>query len=277
MFICILFTNNVQHWFLVVAVVFLLLAALHSESGCLLLFFFYFLLEIFLLILSAYFCLQCFDAVGWAAGRASGLWKTELWCAGVIICLQRGAGLHMTQLVPLPLTVSCFSKIQIGFTFLVLTYSGSPGQRAAKRVCYWFKTRYRPDGIAVICHPPILATLTSGFDKISQSVFCSNHSPKIHRVELKGMGQIDKSQHCLMPPVVWSRGIKTFILEWFVRTVVAASHNYIHPFNSPLSGTTRVSRYQKCKNQSRFYWSKRQWVAVASAGPYASLHLAPDR
>jgi len=30
-------------------------------------------------------------------------------------------------------------------------------------------------------------------------------------------------------------------------------------------------------NQSGFYWSKRQWVAVASAGPYASLHLAPDR
>jgi len=31
------------------------------------------------------------------------------------------------------------------------------------------------------------------------------------------------------------------------------------------------------KNQSGLYWSKRQWVAVASAGPYASLHLAPDR
>jgi len=31
------------------------------------------------------------------------------------------------------------------------------------------------------------------------------------------------------------------------------------------------------ENQSGFYWSKRQWVAVASAGPYASLHLAPDR
>ena len=30
-------------------------------------------------------------------------------------------------------------------------------------------------------------------------------------------------------------------------------------------------------NQSGFYWSKRQWVAVASAGPYASLHLAADR
>ena len=50
-----------------------------------------------------------------------------------------------------------------------------------------------------------------------------------------------------------------------------------YPFNSPLSGTTQVSRYQKGKNQSGFYWSKRQWVAVVSAGSYASLHLAPDR
>jgi len=31
------------------------------------------------------------------------------------------------------------------------------------------------------------------------------------------------------------------------------------------------------QNQSGFYWNKRQWVAVASAGLYASLHLAPDR
>ena len=41
----------------------------------------------------------------------------------------------MVQLMPLPPTVSCFSKIQIGFTFLVLAHSGSPGQRAVKRVC----------------------------------------------------------------------------------------------------------------------------------------------
>jgi len=41
----------------------------------------------------------------------------------------------MTQLMPLPLTVSCFSKIQIGFTFLVPAHPGSPGQRAVKRVC----------------------------------------------------------------------------------------------------------------------------------------------
>jgi len=42
----------------------------------------------------------------------------------------------MAQLMPLPLTVSCFSKIQIGFTFLVLAYLGSPRQRVVtKGVC----------------------------------------------------------------------------------------------------------------------------------------------
>ena len=53
----------------------------------------------------------------------------------MVICLERGAGLHMAQLMPLPLTVSCFSKIQIRFTFLVLAHLGISGQRAVKRVC----------------------------------------------------------------------------------------------------------------------------------------------
>jgi len=52
----------------------------------------------------------------------------------VVICLERGADLRMSQLMPLPLTDSCFSTIQIGFTFLVPAHPGSPGQRAVKRV-----------------------------------------------------------------------------------------------------------------------------------------------
>ena len=52
----------------------------------------------------------------------------------MVISLQRGADLHMVQLIPLPLTVSCFSKIQIGFTFLVPAHLGSPGKRGVKRV-----------------------------------------------------------------------------------------------------------------------------------------------
>ena len=53
----------------------------------------------------------------------------------MVICLERGAGLHIAQLMPLPLTVSCFSKVQIGFTFLVPAHPGSPGQRAVELVC----------------------------------------------------------------------------------------------------------------------------------------------
>ena len=52
----------------------------------------------------------------------------------MVICLERGADLHMAQLMPLPLTVSCFSKIQIVFTFLVPAHLGSLRQRAIKRV-----------------------------------------------------------------------------------------------------------------------------------------------
>ena len=61
--------------------------------------------------------------------------KLEWWDTGLVICLERGADLHMAQLMPLPLTVSCFSKIQIGFTFLVPAHPGSPGKMAVKRVC----------------------------------------------------------------------------------------------------------------------------------------------
>ena len=59
----------------------------------------------------------------------------------MVICLERGADLHMAQLMPLPLTVSCFSKIQIGFTFLVPPHLGSPGKKPLNRcVCVLSRT-----------------------------------------------------------------------------------------------------------------------------------------
>jgi len=48
----------------------------------------------------------------WGAGVVGAEW----WVAGVVICMERGADLDMAQLMPL--TVSCSSKVQIGFTFL---------------------------------------------------------------------------------------------------------------------------------------------------------------
>ena len=84
-----------------------------------------------------------FSALTLLVGRQEGhpaCKKTERWGAGVVICLERGADLQMAQLMSLPLTVSCFSKIQIGFASLVPAHPGCPGQMAVKRA-----TRVVPD------------------------------------------------------------------------------------------------------------------------------------
>ena len=72
----------------------------------------------------------------WLGGR-KGIrpvknWVVRCWCGYLSGARCR---LAHAQLMPLPLTISCFSKIQIGFTFLVPAHLGSPGQRAVKRVC----------------------------------------------------------------------------------------------------------------------------------------------
>ena len=72
--------------------------------------------------------------VGWQE-RHPACKKLEWWGTGMVICLEQGADVHMAQLILLPFTVSCFSKIQIGSTFLVLAHPGSPGKRAVKWVC----------------------------------------------------------------------------------------------------------------------------------------------
>ena len=79
--------------------------------------------------------------------------KKQWWGAGVVFCLEQGADLHMAQLMPLLLSVSCFSKIQIGFTFLVPAHLGSPGQRAVKRarVCECIPNTTVLQQLYVIC------------------------------------------------------------------------------------------------------------------------------
>ena len=64
----------------------------------------------------------------------------------MVFCLELGADLHMAQWMPLPLTVSCFSIIQIAFTILVPAHPGSPGQKAVKRVCVYLLNS--PSGIS---------------------------------------------------------------------------------------------------------------------------------
>ena len=79
----------------------------------------------------------------------SALTLLVVWQEGHAACRKLSGGelawlsvwseVHMAQLMPLPLSVSCFSKIQIGFTFLVPANLGSPGQRAVKRVVVVFR------------------------------------------------------------------------------------------------------------------------------------------
>ena len=48
--------------------------------------------------------------------------------------------MHMAQLMPLLLTVFCFSEIQVDFIFLV---PGSLGQRAVKRMCMCVRVKFQ--------------------------------------------------------------------------------------------------------------------------------------
>ena len=71
----------------------------------------------------------------------------------MVICLERVVDLLMAQLIPLPLTVSCFGKIQIGFTFLVPANPGSPGKgplNGGVCVCVCFR-EMAESGVDVIC------------------------------------------------------------------------------------------------------------------------------
>ena len=81
---------------------------------------------------------MAFSALTLLVGRQEGHPDCKKLSGGMlawVIWLERRADLHMAQRMPLPLTVSCFSKIQIGFSFLVPAHLGSPRQRAVKRVC----------------------------------------------------------------------------------------------------------------------------------------------
>ena len=106
--------------------------------------------------------ISAFSALTLLVGRQEGHPACKKLSGGVLAWLSvwsevQTAELHMAQLMPLPLTVSCFSKIQIGFTFLVPAHPGRPGKRAVERVyvCMYFcqaKVQIRRCGSIVAKH-----------------------------------------------------------------------------------------------------------------------------
>jgi len=73
-----------------------------------------------------------FSALTLLVWRQEGHPACKKQSGGVLAWLSVWSEVQMAQLIPLPLTVSCSSKIQIGFTFLVLAYPGCPGKEAVK-------------------------------------------------------------------------------------------------------------------------------------------------
>jgi len=106
--------------------------------------------------------------VGWQEGHPACK-KTEWWAAGVVICLERGADLHTAQLMPLPLTVSCFNKIHSCFTFLVPAHLGTHGKGPLNGCMFRQITTpaphhsvfYRPDALPAAQPTVLKALITS--------------------------------------------------------------------------------------------------------------------
>ena len=119
-----------------------------------------------------------FSALTLLVGRQEGHLACKKLSGGVLVWLsvELGADLHMVQLMSLPLTVSCFSKIQIGFAFLVPAHPGSPGKRAVKRVCVWLNK-----SVSHPClHYKLLAINNGGPSAVSAQTLVQKITPQLN-------------------------------------------------------------------------------------------------
>ena len=185
----------------------------------------------------------------------------------MVICLEWGAGLHMAQLLPLPPTLSCFSKIQVDCIFLVLAHPGSPRQRAVKRVCVCGPEKFLcPARLHVSCDAA--ATCISSISGHYNVLFCHNCSrPKMLLKWSWFFGITGPDTSWISPafcPDIWMGTLfkpwpPTGNTHWQIGEVATSGfrlldrHTHTHPFNGPFYGSTQVSRYQKGNTNLDFY------------------------
>ena len=132
----------------------------------------------------------------------------------MVICLEWGADLHMSQLMPLPLTVSCFSKIAIGFTFLVPSHLGSPGcvcVCVCVCVCITCRWSRRSGGRVVIRSADTKADTAALRQPAART--STRHSQRLHRNR--------KDLPCSPPGRVHRRKVRTVLFDQFSGTAVA--------------------------------------------------------
>ena len=177
----------------------------------------------------------------WLGGRKGirPVKKLEWWGTGVVICLERDSDLHIAQLMPLPLTVSCFSKIQIGFTFLVPAHPGSPGKRAVKRVCVcvcvWMLFLMLKSTVSKHWRHSIAKYITHFRKRTSSNYVLALHS----RLPLQSSSEREFQTHELsqsQPASVHHsaqdiHNVLKFIISWMVRCISTICL-YLHGQNS---------------------------------------------
>ena len=191
--------------------------------------------------------------------------KLEWWGAGGVICLELGADLHMAQLMPLLLTASCSSEIQIGFTFLIPTHLGSPGQHTHTRLTALFPGL--PSWAGTRKAKPIWILLkqeTVSSSGISWAICKSAPS--------------SRQNHASTPPLNFFTGRMPFLLPNQQRQSTQGCSpgqlQLLQPFKCLFSRTTWVSRYQKGKTNLDFTgarYSEWQWHQLGDMQVCTSL------
>jgi len=112
--------------------------------------------------------------------------------------MKRGADLHMAQLMPLPLTVFCFSEIQIGFTFLVPAHPGSPPDkgpliaRACVCVCVCLQSDGTSTGDGHVVDNDVIryVTATKADTSVVQCNVSNRHGYLYANIALTVIGQL---------------------------------------------------------------------------------------
>jgi len=189
--------------------------------------------------------------------------------------------------MPLPLTVSCLSKIQIGFNFLVPAYPGSPGNKGPLNRCvcvqwvvvssnFHFAYLYLRRGESVIL-------LVHSFCLQAYSRICGWNFVKCGNGWLSNDSRISCD---VCADDAWmnvsSAQLDKMLTKMSGRP--AAQITDLHQLTDSMKTfINKVSSHEGAElpgsvpHPLSLRWSKIRWVAVASAGPCASLHLAPDR
>ena len=99
---------------------------------------------------------------------------------------------------------------------------------------------------------------------------------------LRGVGDVALYVLPQIRTVTWAVAVAQFHIvtprdQLTTQVDVGTYNTHTHPFSGPFSGTNQVSRYQKSKTNLDFSEARNSEWQWPSAGPYASLHLAPDR